>query len=140
MRFGRSEGKGIDIPVFKQDSVFHTDYVCGNHRPPDAREPAVDDDEVSLGYDCSGLILERRRGALDQIEETVTARLNVCAVLSVVGRPEALRCRIISLIKQGSRKPPAQSPYCSVLLNRSLAKSAAWVLGSRLVLHLHWSS
>ena len=101
MRFGRSEGKGIDIPVFKQDSVFHADNVCRNHRPPDAGEPAVDDDEVSLGYDYSGLILERGRGALDQVEETVTARLNLRAVLNVVGRPEALRCRIISLIKQG---------------------------------------
>src|ERR1700758_5508260 len=47
------------------------------------------------------LILERGRGTLDQVEETVTPRLNVRAVLSVVGRPEALRCRIISLIKQG---------------------------------------
>ena len=101
MRFGLSEGKGIDIPVFKQDSVFHADNVCRNHRRPDAREPAVDDDKVSLGYDYSGLILERGRGALDQFKETVTARLNVRAVLSVVGRPEALRCRIISLIKQG---------------------------------------
>jgi len=33
----------------------------------------VDDDEVSLGYDYSGLILERGRGALDQVEETVTS-------------------------------------------------------------------
>ena len=35
MRFGLSEGKGIDIPVFKQDSVFHADNVCRNHRRPD---------------------------------------------------------------------------------------------------------
>ncbi len=101
MRFGLSEGKGIDIPVLNQDSVFHTDNVCRNHRQPDPREPAVDDDEISLRYDYSGLILERGRGALDQVEETVTAWLNVRAVLNVVGRPEALRCRIISLIKQG---------------------------------------
>jgi hypothetical protein len=39
--------------------------------------------------------------AFDQVEETVAARLNVCTVLNVVGRPEALRCCIISLIKQG---------------------------------------
>ncbi len=38
---------------------------------------------------------------LNQVEETVTARLNVCTVLNVVGRPEALSCRIISLIEQG---------------------------------------
>jgi len=92
-----------DIPVLKQDSVFHTDNVCRNpvHRLPDAREPSVDDDEVSLRYDYSRLILEGGRDALDQVEETVTARLNVRTVLNVVGRPEALRCRIISLIEQG---------------------------------------
>ena len=101
MRLSLSEGKGIDIPVLKKDAVFHPDNVCRNHRRPDAREPAMDDDEVSLGYDYSGLILERGRGALDQVEETVTAGLNVRAVLNVVGRPEALRYRIISLIKQG---------------------------------------
>ena len=61
----------------------------------------MDDDEISLGYDYSGLIFERGRDALDQVEETVTARLNVRAVLNVVGRPEALRFRIISLIKEG---------------------------------------
>ena len=94
-----------DIPVLKQDTVFHTDNICRNpvHRQPDAREPAMNDDEVSLGYDYSGLIFERWRDALDQVEETVTARLNVRAVLNVVGRPEALRCRIISLIKQVSK-------------------------------------
>ena len=85
MRLSLSEGKGIDIPVLKQDSVFHADNVCRNHRPPDAREPAVDDDEVSLRYDYSRLIPEGGRDALDQIEETVAARLNVRTVLNVVG-------------------------------------------------------
>src|SRR5258707_11570991 len=70
-------------------------------RQPEAREPSVDDDEVSLRYDYSRLIPEGGRDALDQVEETVTAWLNVRTVLNVVGRPEALRCRIISLIKQG---------------------------------------
>ena len=63
----------------------------------------MDDDEVSLGYDYSGLIFERGRDALDQVEETVTARLNVRAVLNVVGRPETLRCRIVSLINRVSK-------------------------------------
>jgi hypothetical protein len=96
-----------DIPVLKQDSVFNTDNVCRNpvHRQPDAREAAVDDDEVSLGYDYSGLILERGRDALNQVEETVTARLNVRAVLNVVGRPEALRSCIVSLVEQSGRLP-----------------------------------
>src|ERR1700730_18732389 len=83
-----------DIPVLNQDSVFHTDNVCRDpvHRQPNAREPAMDDDEDSLRYDYSRIIPERRRGALDQVKETVAARLNVSAMLNVVGRPEALCC------------------------------------------------
>ena len=69
-------------------------------RQPEAREAAVDDDDVSLRYDYSRLIPEGGRNALDQVEETFTAGLNVRTVLNVVGRPEALRCNIISLIKQ----------------------------------------
>ena len=41
-----------DIPVLKQDSVFHADNIRRNpvDRQPEAREAAVDDDEVSLRY------------------------------------------------------------------------------------------
>jgi hypothetical protein len=88
--------------VLDQDSVFHADNIRRNpvDRQPEAREAAVDDDDVSLRYDYSRLIPESGRDALDQVEETVTARLNVRTVLNVVGRPEALRCGIISLIEQ----------------------------------------
>ena len=39
-----------DITVLKQDSVLHSDNIRRNpvDRQPEAREPAVDDDEVSL--------------------------------------------------------------------------------------------
>jgi hypothetical protein len=39
--------------VLKQDSVFHADNIRRNpvDRQPEAREAAVDDDEVSLRYD-----------------------------------------------------------------------------------------
>ena len=76
--------------------------ICRNpvDRKPEAREAAVDDDKASLRYDYSRLIPEGGRDALDQVEQTVAARLNVRTVLNVVGRPEALRCCIISLIEQ----------------------------------------
>src|SRR5258707_15241782 len=69
-------------------------------RQPEAREPSVDDDKVSLRYDYSRLIPEGGRDALDQAEETVAARLNVRTVLNIVGRPEALSCCIVSLVEQ----------------------------------------
>jgi len=45
-------------------------------------------------------LLAESSNALDQLEETVAARLNVRTVLKVVGHPEALRCCIVSLIEQ----------------------------------------
>jgi hypothetical protein len=55
-----------DIPVLDQDSVFHADNIRGDpvDRQPEARESAVDDDKVSVRYDYSRLIPERRRDAL----------------------------------------------------------------------------
>jgi len=59
----------------------------------------MENDVVSLRYDYTWLVLKRRRRALDQVEQTVAARLNMRAVLDVVRRPEMLRCDIISLIE-----------------------------------------
>jgi hypothetical protein len=55
-----------DIPVLKQDSLFHADNIRRDpaDRQAEAREAAVDDDEVSLRYDYSRLIPERGRDAL----------------------------------------------------------------------------
>jgi hypothetical protein len=91
-----------DIPMLDQDPVFHADNIRRNpvDRQSETRETTVDDDDVSFRYDYSWLIPEGGRNALDQVEETITARLNVRAVLNVVGRPEALRCGIISLIEE----------------------------------------
>jgi hypothetical protein len=52
------------------------------------------------GTRYSRLIPESGRDALDQVEQTVAARLNVRTVLNIVGRPEALRCCIVSLVEQ----------------------------------------
>jgi hypothetical protein len=91
-----------DIPMLDQDSILHPDNIRRNpvDRQPETRETAVDNDDVSLRYHYSWLIPQAGRNALDQVEETIPARLNVRAVLNVVGRPEALRCGIISLIEE----------------------------------------
>ena len=91
-----------DIPVLDQKSVLHPDNIRRNpvDRQPETRETSVDDDEVSLRDDYSRFIPEGERNALDQVKETIPARLNVRTVLNVVGRPEALRCGIISLIEE----------------------------------------
>src|SRR5260370_27901200 len=79
---------------------FHADNICRNPVDRKPEEAAVDDDKVSLRYDYSRLIPESGRDALDQVEQTVAARLNVRTVLNIVGRPEALRYCIVSLVEQ----------------------------------------
>jgi hypothetical protein len=69
--------------VLHQDSVFQADNIRRYpvDRLAEAREAAMDDYEVYLRYDYSPLILEGGWNALDQVEKTVTARLNVRTVL-----------------------------------------------------------
>jgi hypothetical protein len=71
--------------VLNQDSILHAHNIRHNpvHRQPDARVSAVDNDEVSLCYEYTWLILKRRRRAPDQVEQAVTARLNVRTVLDM---------------------------------------------------------
>lgn len=89
--------------MFDQRAILHADDVC---REPirgesDAREPAVDDHEVALRHDHSRLILQRRGDALDQVEEFIPARRDMCAVLDVIGRLESLRRRIVAFVEEG---------------------------------------
>src|SRR6266478_3864709 len=57
--------------------------------------------KVTFGHDHARLIFEGRGRTLDEVEETFAARLDVSAVLDVVGRPEAFSGRVVSLVKQG---------------------------------------
>jgi hypothetical protein len=61
----------------------------------------MDDDEVAVRHDNAGLVLQRRRQALDEIEEALAAGSDVRAVLDVCGRPVALSRDIVSLVEQG---------------------------------------
>jgi len=92
-----------DVPVFGQHPVGDAHDVGGDpvSRAASAGKSSVDDDKVAFGHDHARLILERRGSTLDKVEETFAARLDVGAVLNVVGRPEALSGRIVSFIEQG---------------------------------------
>jgi hypothetical protein len=89
-----------NVPVLREESVLDADNICGNpvYRSTEAAESAVYDHEVSLGYDCARLVLQRTRKALDQIEESFPAGLDVGTVLNVIWRPEPLRCIIVALV------------------------------------------
>jgi integrase len=77
---------------------FDTHNISGNpiDRSTEIAKPPVHDHEVSLGHDRPRLVLQRWRDALDEIEQALTTRLDMSAVLNVVWRPEpfcsACRC------------------------------------------------
>src|SRR5258708_10761819 len=60
----------------------------------------MDNHEISPGEDEPWLVLQRGRNALDEIEQTLSARLNMSAVLNVVRRPITFSCRIVTSIEQ----------------------------------------
>ena len=57
-------------------------------------------DEVAISHDHPGLVFQRRRQALDEVEEPLAARGNMRAVLDVGGRLIALGRDVVSLIEQ----------------------------------------
>src|SRR5206468_2070672 len=64
------------------------------------RKSPMHDHEVSLSHDRSRFVLQRWWDVLDEIEQTLTTRRNVSAVLNVVGRPVALGRYVVTLIEQ----------------------------------------
>ena len=71
------------------------------HGCAEARKTSVDDDEVAVSHDHPRLVFQRRRHALDEVEEALAAGSDVRAVLDVCGRPVALSRAVISLVEQG---------------------------------------
>src|SRR5882724_10885362 len=71
------------------------------HGCPEPRKPPMNDDEVAIGHDRPGIVFQRRRHALDEVEEALAARSDVRAVLDVGGRPVALSRDVVSLVEQG---------------------------------------
>src|SRR5258706_8339447 len=67
---------------------------------PKPEKRAMDNHEISPGEDGLWLILQRGRKALDEIEQTLSGRLNMSAVLNVVRRPITFSRHIITSIEQ----------------------------------------
>src|SRR5947208_7094394 len=61
----------------------------------------MDDDEVAVSHDHPRLVFQRRRHALDEVEEALAAGSDVRAVLDVCRRPVALSRDVVSLVEQG---------------------------------------
>src|SRR5260370_420321 len=76
-----------DIPVFDKNTILDPEDVCQDpiHGCPEPRHTSVDNDEVAVSHDHPRLVFQRRRHALDEIEEAVAAGSDVRAVLDVCG-------------------------------------------------------
>jgi hypothetical protein len=85
------------IPSFKRTTSAAIQFAGS----PDVGEPAMNDDVVTFYKNHPRLIVERRRLSFDEVEEPVSSRLDMSAVLNVVGRLEPLRRRVVALIERG---------------------------------------
>src|SRR6202171_4898238 len=76
-----------DVPMLDKDPVLNAHNICGNpiHRSTETAKSPVHDHEVSLSHDRSRFVLQCWRDALDEIEQTLTTRRDMSAVLNVVG-------------------------------------------------------
>ena len=75
--------------MFAKDSILDAHNIRGNsiHRKIEATKSPVRDNEVPVSHGRSRFVLQSWTYALDQIEETLTARHDVSAELEVPRRP-----------------------------------------------------
>src|SRR5439155_6522014 len=90
-----------DVPVLREYSVLHAHDISDNPRHrTEAAEPPVQNDEVPGRRRSVVLVAQRRGHGPDQAEQPLTAGRNVCAVLDVIRRPEALGRSVVALVEQ----------------------------------------
>src|SRR5437868_6105305 len=92
-----------DVPMLDEDSVLDPEDVRRDpvHGRPEPGEATMHYDEVAISHDQPGLVFQRRRHALDEVEEALAAGRDVHAVLDVCGRPVALSRDVVSPVEQG---------------------------------------
>ena len=90
------------IPVLDQNVILDENNVRSNpvHGQAEMRKSPVHDDEVSISDDRSWLIPERRGKAFHEIEQTLTTRRDMSAVLNVVRGPIAPGRYVVTFVEQ----------------------------------------
>ena len=87
--------------MLREPSIFHAYDVSDDPRRrwPETAEPPMENDEITSRRRNVVLVAQRRGQALDQVKEPVTAGRNMCAVLDVTRRPEALGGGVVPLVE-----------------------------------------
>jgi hypothetical protein len=89
------------IPMFQQDAVFNAKYVG---RDPvrwraKSRKPAMHDDKISICNNRPRFVSQGGWNSFNEVEETVTPRFYMRAVLNIVRRPVPRRGVLVAPIK-----------------------------------------
>ena len=95
-----------DVPVLREHSILHAHDVSDDprRRRPMTAEPPMENDEITSRRRNVVLVAQRRGQGLDQVKEPVTAGRNMCAVLDVTRRPEALGGSVVALVEKGIKR------------------------------------
>jgi hypothetical protein len=98
-----------------KDSALNAHDIRGDpiHKSAETAKSPVHDHEVSFGHDRSGFVLQRRRDALDEIEQTVAPGCDMSAALNVVRRPESFCGRAVTLVESVSNASKTRALFCS---------------------------
>jgi len=104
--------------VLGQNAVFNAKNVRSNpvHWQTEIRKSPVHYYEVSISDDRSWLILQGRRQALDEIEQTLAARCDMSAVLNVVRGPVALGRYVVPFVEESSKASRTSALFFSCLV------------------------
>jgi len=78
------------IPMLNKDAVFNAKNISRDpiNRCTEPGKPAVHDHEIPVGNNCPRFVSKIVRESFDEVEQSLTARLDMRAVLDVVRRPE----------------------------------------------------
>src|SRR6266404_6174947 len=88
--------------MLDENAILDTNDVRRNpvHRLAEARKSSVHDHKVFFGHNRSRFVLQRWRDALDEIEQTLTTRCDMSAVLNVVRGPVALGRYVVTFVEE----------------------------------------
>src|SRR5882757_4289979 len=95
-----------DVPVLREHAVLHAHDVSDDPRRrwPETAETSMENDEITRCRRNVVLVAQRRGQGLDQAKQPVTAGRNMCAVLDVTRRPEALGGGVVALVEEGIKR------------------------------------
>jgi len=89
------------VPMLKKNGVLDAKNVgCNPVRRLKPRKSSMDDHELALRHDRPGLVFQRRREALDEVEQSFAPRRDMSTVLDVVWRPKPLGRSVVTFVEQ----------------------------------------